>query len=80
MNILYLVHSGIGRVVKMEWVGMNAFYFHSPPPPQSIIESVMATADAHLQDKERLKLLRQRKKYIVTGAVIERDQGIGGLV
>ena len=40
----------------------------------------MDAVDVHLQDKEMLKLKRQRKKDTVTGATVEGDHGIGELV
>ena len=51
-----------------------------PPPPENVIETVTAAADAHLQVMERKKLMRPRKTDSVTGAKQEGDQAIGELL
>ena len=47
-----------------------------PSPPENVIETIMAAADAHLQVMERKKMMRPRKTDSVTGAKQEGNQAI----
>ena len=48
--------------------------------PENVIESITVAADAHFQDKERLKLMQRAKKDTVTATVVEGEQAIRELL
>ena len=61
-------------------ITINSPVEHSAHSSENLIEFIAAAVDAHLQDKDRLKLIWRAKKDTITGTFVEGDQAIGELL